>query len=175
MMAVGDKEAAAGWKPLRINVRNLIRDFLEMYPSEPEEVVLTESIANSLDARSKRIEVGLTEEEGGTVYSIKDDGAGMTQEAFENSYHGIALSSKAKGEAIGFAGVGAKLYLAMLDSGNHVYTETRSDSFYGASEFGMSDDEAVWRTVEPRGRLEAGGPNGTFMEVMLRRRLERSR
>jgi hypothetical protein len=170
-------EAIAGrtvdsWKPLKISVRNLIRDFLEMYTAEPEEVVLTESIANSLDARSTVIQVGLEARKGTTLFRVMDNGTGMTREAFENSYHGIALSSKPKGEAIGFAGVGAKLYLAMLDSGNCVYTETRSDSFHGASEFGMIHDEAVWRNVEPRGKLSA---TGTYIEVKLAKKLERSR
>lgn len=169
----------SSWQPLRINVRNLIRDFLEMYPTEPEEVVLTESIANSLDAGANTIRIGLSEverhggDQGRVLYSIEDDGKGMTEAAFEDSYHGIALSTKEKGDSIGFAGVGAKLYLAMLDSGHSVYTETRSDSFYGASEFTMVDDQAVWRKVEPRGRLRF--ETGTYVELELRGRLDRSR
>lgn len=46
-------EAADDWRPLKVNVRNLINDFLEAYSSEPEEVMVVESIANSLDAEPK--------------------------------------------------------------------------------------------------------------------------
>ena len=68
-------EAIAGrtdsWKPLKISVRNLIRDFLEMYTAEPEEVVLTESIANSLDARSTVIQIGLEDRKGTTLFRAR--------------------------------------------------------------------------------------------------------
>src|SRR5204862_5316161 len=67
--AEGDKPTMmtldAGWRPLKINIRNLIRDFLEMYPDEPEEVVLTESIANALDAHPTAILIELREEKEG--------------------------------------------------------------------------------------------------------------
>jgi hypothetical protein len=160
--------------PIKINVRNLINDFLEMYSSEPEEIVLTESIANSLDAGATRLELKLKRTETGDVYSIRDNGAGMSEMAFENSYHAIALSSKDKGTSIGFAGVGGKLYLAMLEAGHSIYTETKSVSFYGASELGMKGDEAVWRRVTPKKRVREG--TGTYVEVRLRTgRLDRQK
>jgi hypothetical protein len=160
-------ELEGPWRPLKINVRNLIGDFLEMYSAGPAEVMVMESIANSLDASAARIRVGLSEAKECVVFSVADDGTGMDEQAFENSYHALALSTKEKGKSIGFAGVGGKLYLAMLQAGRSIYTETRSEDFFGASELAMKGDEAVWRRVEPRGRLKT--KTGTHIEVEMQR------
>src|SRR5437660_872395 len=62
----------------------------------------------------------------------------------------------------------------MLEAGHSIYTETRSNSFWGASELGMKADEAVWRRIEPQGKLKS--PTGTYVEVKLRPgKLDRSR
>jgi Histidine kinase-, DNA gyrase B-, and HSP90-like ATPase len=155
------------WQPLRINIRNVIADFLDMYSSSPEEVMITEAIANSLDAHPNRIVIGLKETPGKSLFTIADDGLGMSEATFEKSYHALALSTKAKGQSIGFAGVGGKLYLAMLEAGRSIYTETRSGSFWGASELGMKGDEATWRRIEPRG--EVSTKTGTCIEVEIRK------
>jgi hypothetical protein len=155
-----------GWQPIDINVRQVIKDFLEGYAAEPEEVMVVESIANSLDADARKIKLSLWRTENGDFYSILDDGEGMTKDVFEHSYHALALSSKQKGGTIGFAGVGGKLYLAMLEAGNSIYTETRSDTFSGASELAMIGDTAKWKRVPSRGKLPKG--NGTYVELMLR-------
>ena len=155
-----------GWRAPNINIRNIINDFLEMYSADPEEVMVIESIANSLDAKPKNIIVNLKRTGTGDIYSIADDGRGMTENDFEDSYHGLALSTKEKGTAIGFAGVGGKLYLVMLEAGHSIYTETKSSSFHGASEFTMKGDQAVWRRIAPKGKVQSR--TGTFVEVTLR-------
>jgi hypothetical protein len=155
-----------GWQPIDINVRQVIQDFLEGYSSEPEEVMVVESIANSLDAGASNIRVSLWRTDKGDFFSISDDGAGMTEEAFKHSYHALALSNKVKGETIGFAGVGGKLYLAMLEAGDSIYTETRSTTFSGASELAMIGDNVKWKQVPPRGKIT--GRTGTYVELELR-------
>jgi hypothetical protein len=155
-----------GWQPIDINVRQVIQDFLDGYSAEPEEVMVVESIANSLDAEARNIGISLWRTEKGDFYSISDDGSGMTEQAFKHSYHALALSSKGKGETIGFAGVGGKLYLAMLEAGNSIYTETRSTTFSGASELAMIGDSAKWKQVASRGKLK--GTSGTYVELKLR-------
>ena len=153
------------WQPPKFNVRNLINDFLTMYSEEPEEVMVIESIANSLDAKAENITISL-KRNGGDTYSIMDDGEGMSEADFEERYHGLALSTKEKGSSIGFAGVGGKLYLVMLEAGHSIYTETKTTSFHGASEFTMHGDEARWRRVPPRNVIKTR--TGTYVEAALR-------
>lgn len=96
-------------KPLRVNLLHALEDFLDAYPYSPPEVALVEGISNSIDVDATRIEISLDEEN--ETFSLLDNGGGMSKEDFEN-YHTVALSSKRKGQGIGFAGVGSKIYLA---------------------------------------------------------------
>lgn len=139
----------------------MIDDFLKMYPEEPHEVLVTESIANALDAEASSIKITIQD---GT-YTIDDDGRGMTESEFEENYHSLAFSTKTRGEGIGFAGVGAKLYLIFLEAGSKIVTETRSTDFHGASELAVIDGEPRWRRITPS-RLDH---NGTIYTVQLHR------
>lgn len=121
--------------------------------------MVVESIANALDANASRIKI--TIEDG--IYSIEDDGKGMTKQEFEDNYHSLAFSTKTRGEGIGFAGVGAKLYLIFLETGNKIVTETRSESFHGASELVLMEGEPKWRHVAVL-HLDH---NGTIYNVQL--------
>lgn len=105
---------------LKVNLLHALEDFLGMYEQEPSEVVLIESIANSIDAGATELDIYLDEKT--KTYNLTDNGRGMDAKTFEN-YHTIALSSKDKSKGIGFAGVGAKIYLAAW-SGASVITET---------------------------------------------------
>ncbi|MEM3191385.1 MAG: ATP-binding protein [Candidatus Parvarchaeota archaeon] len=155
------------WNDVDINVREVIKDFLDGYSAEPEEVMVIESIANSLDAEASNIWVSLWAEAGkGYFYSISDDGKGMTEEEFKHNYHSIGFSTKPKGNAIGFAGVGAKLYLAMLHAGDSIYTETKSTGYHGASELALIGNSMKWKEVTPRGKIT--GETGTYVELRLR-------
>ncbi len=131
------------WHPLKVNVTHIIDDLLKMYQEEPHEVLVIESIANALDAKATKIKI--TIEDG--VYSVEDNGNGMTEQDFQEKYHSLAFSTKKRGEGIGFAGVGAKLYLIFLDAGNRIITETKSKTFHGASELTLVDGEPKWRKI----------------------------
>src|SRR2546428_7045456 len=102
------------WQSLEVNIHNMMDDFLKMYNEEPHEVLILESIANALDANASTIKIVVEDD----VYTIEDDGTGMTEKGFEENYHSLAFSTKIRGEGIGFAGVGAKLYLIFLEAGN---------------------------------------------------------
>ena len=105
---------------LKVNLLHALEDFLGMYEQQPSEVVLVESIANSIDIGATQLNVYL--DDHGNTYELVDNGKGMDSNTFEN-YHTIALSSKDKSKGIGFAGVGAKIYLASWE-GASVITET---------------------------------------------------
>lgn len=96
-------------KPLKVNLLHALEDFLDAYPYSPPEVAVVEGISNAIDADASRTQIWLDPEEH--EFSLLDNGGGMSDEDFEN-YHTVALSSKKKGQGIGFAGVGSKIYLA---------------------------------------------------------------
>lgn len=105
---------------LKVNLLHALEDFLGMYEQQPSEVVLVESIANSIDVRATKLSIYLDDKRN--TYKLVDNGKGMDSSTFEN-YHIIALSGKDKSKGIGFAGVGAKIYLASW-TGASVITET---------------------------------------------------
>ncbi len=90
-------------------LRNFI-DSLDLPEDEEPSLLIIESIANSIDSKAKNIDMQLlTRGDGVYVFKITNDGEGMNRKVFEESYHKFSASSRAKGEGIGFAGVGAKL------------------------------------------------------------------
>jgi len=98
------------WSSLKVDILKVIENFAEMYPYSPAECVVVEAIANCLDAKADRIDVSIyTDAEGRKIFKVVDNGKGMTKEEFEEHYHALSISSKMKGEGIGFAGVGSKL------------------------------------------------------------------
>ena len=91
-----------------VNFRNLIRDLTEMYTYDVSEVVVTELVANALDAKATTLSIDYNSKF--KILVISDDGVGMTSEQFKK-YHDLAAGLKSRGTGIGFAGVGAKISL----------------------------------------------------------------
>src|SRR2546428_5128522 len=97
-------------KPLKINMRKIIENFLNAYPMSPEDVLVVESVANGLDAKANTINLKITTD----LFAAEDNGKGMDKKEFEDNFAALAISSKEKGGGgIGFAGIGARLYLAI--------------------------------------------------------------
>jgi len=150
------------WKSLKVDFKNVITDFLTSYPYDSFEVLVIETVANSIDSGATTIQIGLRKTDNGLAYRVEDNGSGMTRKQFENNYHALALSSKTKGQGIGFAGIGAKLYLACLSSGQKIITETRQGEATLASELTLIRGEPKWRYVS--GEL---ADHGTVYTVVL--------
>lgn len=87
----------------------------------------------------------------------------MNKREFED-YHDLGSLSKSKGGSIGWAGIGAKLY---IDCCREIYTETKSEKFYGASKWSFPQKEKapVWEEVKPMGLIN--GRHGTAVEVLI--------
>lgn len=108
-------------KPIPIKLYETLSNLLGMYTYNHEEVLVLEAVANAIDAKAKKIDISF-ENVGDTYYVIfHNDGTPMSRQDFEN-YHWISLSSKTKGDSIGFAGVGAKIFLASPDGGEIITT-----------------------------------------------------
>ena len=128
----------------KVNARHLLDDLASSYTYALDDAVLVELIANSLDAKAANIRIRLDPNK--STLTVHDDGAGMTQDEFER-YHDLAESTKVRGRGIGFAGLGAKLAHQV---GKRVVTETRSESYRGASEWGFKGSDLQWRNIRRR-------------------------
>jgi len=130
-----------------------------MYPFEVSEVIVTELVANALDAGATRIHISFDPHKN--VLIVADDGAGMTSDQFEE-YHDFAAGLKQRGAGIGFAGVGAKISFNVADA---VVTETKSRSFQGGSNWYLkSKKRLIWEDVEATKLTDAG----TRVEIRFR-------
>ena len=105
---------------IEINVMHTLENFRDAYDNESSVVVL-EAMANALDAKADRVDIVLKD----CSIVFRDNGPGMNWRQFKE-YHKISGANKTKGRGIGFAGVGAKVYLAIWKN-TVIHTETFGD------------------------------------------------
>src|SRR5437867_8867048 len=136
----------------RVDLLHLLEDLRDAYPGSTEETILTEIVANALDSGATTIVI--TTDTAAPALTIVDDGAGMRRRELAR-YHDLAASVKARGDGIGFAGVGIKIALLVC---SEVLTETRRGKHHFASSWRLgSRSRAPWRWVTPEGRVAARG------------------
>ena len=140
----------------KVNFKKLVHDLADMYQDDTFDVVLTELVANALDALASEISVSWDKQNSTLV--VLDDGSGMDAEAFEQ-YHDFAAELKTRGQGIGFAGVGAKI---SFNIAHRVVTETRRGGTSLASDWRWHHDGTLrWNSINPN-RLNS---SGTRVEV----------
>ena len=143
----------------RVDLLRLLEDLGDAYPGPTDETILTEIVANALDSGASTITV-LTDPTAGT-FTLVDDGLGMRRRELAR-YHDLAISTKTRGQGIGFAGVGIKL--ALLVS-REVVTETRRGGKHVATSWALGGRQrAPWRWVPPPGLV---GAHGTAVRLTL--------
>jgi hypothetical protein len=144
----------------RVDLRHLLEDLRDAYPGEIEETILSEVVANALDSGARSVRV--LADAGERTVVVVDDGSGMGRRQLAR-YHDLASTTKARGEGIGFAGVGIKLGLLVAEA---VLTETRRGSTHVASRWHLaSRQRAPWQWVTPPGWL---AEQGTAVGLHLR-------
>jgi hypothetical protein len=136
----------------RVDLLHLLEDLRDAYPGPAEETILTEIVANSLDSRASAIAISTDPAE--RALTLTDDGLGMRRRELAR-YHDIAATTKARGEGIGFAGVGIKVALLVCQE---VLTETRQGRHHVATRWALvSRHRAPWRWVPAPGMVTARG------------------
>ena len=147
----------------RVDLVHLLEDLRDAYPGALEETILTEIVANALDSGASRIR--LATDPAGASFTAVDDGSGMRRRELAR-YHDVAASTKARGDGIGFAGVGIKLGLLVCEE---VVTESRRGKTHVASRWRLaSRHRAPWRWVPPAGLVSE---RGTAVRLQLRNAL----
>ncbi len=165
----------------RVDLQHLLEDLRDAYTGSIEETIVTEIIANALDAGAAIINISVNP--ATSSLTIVDDGRGMQRRELAR-YHDIAASTKRRGEGIGFAGVGIKLGLLVS---SEVLTETRRASSHVASSWSLASRyRAPWKWVPPPGltttrgtavRLTLANPlsallDAGFLDEAIRRHFE---
>ena len=136
----------------RVDLQHLLEDLRDAYTGALEETILTEVVANALDSGATRIR--LHTDPAGAALTIVDDGRGMQRRELAR-YHDVAASTKARGEGIGFAGVGIKLGLLVS---SEVITETRRGATTVATRWYLaSRHRAPWKWIPPPGLTASRG------------------
>jgi hypothetical protein len=136
----------------RVDLQHLLEDLRDAYTGALEETILTEVVANALDSSATRVLL-LTNPADATL-TIVDDGRGMQRRELAR-YHDVAASTKARGEGIGFAGVGIKLGLLVS---REVVTETRRGATHVATRWHLaSRHRAPWKWIPPPGLTASRG------------------
>jgi Histidine kinase-, DNA gyrase B-, and HSP90-like ATPase len=147
----------------RVDLQHLLEDLRDAYTGSLEETILTEVVANALDSGATLISLR-TDPANGTL-TIVDDGRGMQRRELAR-YHDVAASSKARGEGIGFAGVGIKLGLLVS---REVITETVRGATHVATRWHLaSRHRAPWKWISPPG---LAGARGTAVRLVLTNQL----
>ncbi len=139
--------------------RNLYRSFI---------TVLGEAISNAWDADAKNVWIHLDRER--SMFSIKDDGMGMTTDDFQSKFLKIGYSKRADGQRkteggrpfIGAKGIG-KLALLSCAQTISVFSKTRGSSYIGGVIDNTGLDQAIKDDVEP-GEYELKALNFELIE-----------
>jgi hypothetical protein len=136
----------------KVDLRHLLEDLRDAYPGGLEETILTELIANSLDAGATVIR--MSADPSAATFQLDDDGRGMVWKELRQ-YHNLAASGKTRGAGIGFAGVGIKLALL---AAREVITESRRGRSHAASRWHLASREfAPYEPIAPAGVVASHG------------------
>ena len=156
-------EPTANENEMQFDNLHTLENFLDIYDN-PADMVLTEALANSIDVNSSEVKITigqLRSHAGKYLIRFEDNGPGMDASQFDN-YHVGSRSSKSKGNGIGFAGIGAKVYLAAYPD-TEIITETCCGSDSLASKMYLKDRKIMWKLLKSERKIV-----GTSYSVILR-------
>jgi len=138
------------------SVHNL-ENLQDMYEYKEEDVLVNEAIANAADAfrdysvKNGKIDISfIKNNDGGGYLSFHNNAPPMTEEQFfsKHGYHEISFSLKQKGKGIGFAGVGAKLFLVSKQGGEIITVTGKSKNDFMASKMYRTINDIKFKTTK---------------------------
>ena len=119
-------QPAGGGIPIRIDSLQTLENFLNMYDL-PALALFREALDNALDENATTIKINYGKTGNDKWISFEDNANGMSKNVFK-IYLSISRSTKQQtGQTVGFAGIGAKIYLARGED-VEILTETCTGS-----------------------------------------------
>jgi uncharacterized membrane protein YgcG len=139
-----------------------VENFTDIYDN-PAEMVVHESISNSLDAGASNVNIKTEANSGETSVSFLDDGPGMDTQQFAD-YQVGSRSAKNKKFGLGFAGIGSKLY-----AGKYHKTKIITETFDGKKQLACAFyvKEGKYKVCQRKPTYKFTKP-GTFYKVILK-------
>ena len=147
----------SGGEPLPVDRLHNLENLLDMYEWSETDILVNEAIANAVDAfrdhsiTTGKIDITFTKKNDSTGYlSFHNNAPAMTEKQFygKSGYHKVSFSSKQKGQGIGFAGVGAKLFLVSKQGGEIVTITGKNESDFMASKMYRTSNDVEFKTTE---------------------------
>ena len=145
--------------PMEVDSVHLIGDLAKMYDSGTEMLV-SEALGNAVDVDATELQIEFGEDQNGKYILFVNNGPPMTTQDFKN-YHVIARSSKTMGKSLGWAGIGAKLYLGVWNE-SKIITESSDGKNSFASQMFIKDNHVYWNFITPKRKFF-----GTSYQVYL--------
>ncbi len=144
---------------MKVDSVHLLDDLAKMYDSGTEMLV-SEALGNAVDVSATKLEIEFGVDHDGQYISFFNNGPPMKLEDFKN-YHVIARSSKTIGKSLGWAGIGAKLYLGVWNK-SKIVTESSDGKESLASQMFINDCQVYWNFITSKRKFF-----GTFYQVYL--------
>lgn len=136
-------------QPMKIRLLSTLENLLGMYEYASTEVLVLEAVANGIDAGADAISIRLERDTDGDYVEFHNNGRSMSRSDFAN-YHTVSYSTKQKGEGIGFAGVGAKIFMAAWEHAEIVTMSGEGDQILVSRMWRErprdGEDEVVWES-----------------------------
>ena len=107
---------------VEVDTDHLMVDLARMYDNG-SEMVVSEVFGNAVDVSATKLDVTLGSDSEGKYVKFVNNGPPMSKEEFVN-YNTLARSSKQFGEGLGWAGIGAKLYLGIWQDSKIITTSS---------------------------------------------------
>ena len=146
-------------KALPVDRLHVLEDLRDMYHFKDVDVLVCEAFANAVDIfledkiKNPKIEITLEKVDENTGYiNFHNNGTPMTKAQFDK-YHTIAAKVKQKGGGIGFAGVGAKVFLASK-LGGEIFTVTgENNKKFFASRMAREDNDVGYEEIKDLSKI----------------------
>jgi len=126
---------------VEVDTDHLMVDLARMYDSG-SEMVVSEVFGNAVDISATELDVTLGTDSEGKYVKFVNNGPAMGKEDFVN-YNTLARSSKQFGEGLGWAGIGAKLYLGIWQD-SKIITTSSDGITTTATELYFTKENLLW-------------------------------
>jgi len=147
----------SGGEPLPVDRLHNLENLLDMYEYSETDILVNEAIANAVDAfrdysvNAGKIDISFIKKSNDFGYlSFHNNAPPMTEKQFygKDGYHKVSFSSKQKGHGIGFAGVGAKLFLVSKQGGEIITVTGKGKNDFIASKMYRTPKDVEFKTTE---------------------------